>query len=115
MKKDRIIKIFREKKCGGNLIKSYIHDINGVKASVRALKIAESVSRAAVEDDSIIECTVNNRDIKRGDYVEWKGVIYRISIIDPYDFKSRRDIKFQAEAANLKEYSGEEYLNANVL
>lgn len=115
MKKDKIIKIFREIKDGGDLVKSYLHDEDGIKAFVRSLKIAESVSQGAVEDDSVIECSVNNRDIRRGDYVEFKGMVYRINIVDSYDFKSRREFKFQASAANIKQYSREVYRDANIV
>lgn len=112
MKKDKIIKIFREQQSEEGLLKNYIHGINGIKAFVRSLKIAEAISQEAIEDDSVIECTINNRSIRCGDYVEFKDMVYRISVFDSFDFKSKRDIRFQAKAANEKEYIGEIYVDS---
>lgn len=111
MKKDKIIKIYREKQSDDGLLKEYIHGKNGIKAFVRSLKIAESISQEAIEDGSVIECTINGRDIRCGDYIEFKNKVYRLSILDPFDFKSKRDIKFQAKATNEKEYIGEVYVD----
>lgn len=83
----------------------------GLWCSARALKAEEAVSSGFITSNINVQFTINrNSQIKDDLKVIYRGQIYDIDYIDPYDFRSKEMTFAAKQTGDTTNYEGDEYL-----